>query len=185
MHKDINLSLNSFICMLLFQIYSSFIIIRVRIFQSVMHIYLYLFLFLSHHQKYLSDSQKLLPLCRTEQNDWLFAFTQWSEKKRTEEKRGKRASYAHRECFDSKRVLVSFEWAKNLCPHLFLQLRLQNQCTVRRLEATTRVRTPRSCLRPLFLRWCRCPAMCAKTSGKTRLHRIEHKNRIVFHIFVS
>lgn len=151
-----------------------------------MHIYLYLFLFLSHHQKYLSDSQKLLPLCRTEQNDWLFAFTQWSEKKRTEEKRGKRASYAHRECFDSKRVLVSFEWAKNLCPHLFLQLRLQNQCTVRRLEATTRVRTPRSCLRPLFLRWCRCPAMCAKTSGKTRLHRIEqYKNRIVFLIFVS
>lgn len=98
------------------------------------------------------------------------------EKKRTEEKRGKRASYAHRECFDSKRVLVSLEWAKNLCPHLFLQLRLQNQCTVRRLEATTRVRTPRSCLRPLFLRWCRCPIRYAKTSGKTRLHRIERKN---------
>lgn len=78
MYKAI--SLNSLICMLLFQIYSS-IIIRVRTFQSVMYIYLYLFLFLSHHQKYLSDSQKLLPLCRMEQNDWLFAFTQWSKRK--------------------------------------------------------------------------------------------------------
>lgn len=63
--------------------------------------------------------------------------------------------------------------AKSSCPRLFLQLRLQNQRTVRRLEAVARVRTsaPGIVLTTPLLRRCRCPTVRAKTNGKTRLRR--------------